>query len=203
VRTRAGSPSHARTAPSTTPTPWRHPTNPPSPCLAERRIPGLTSIGTVRGASRRCRREGFLRLIEGQVTNTSAVLATSGPAARREASDGKLIYSAITSLDGYIEDAEGKVDWAEPDEEVHAFVNDLERPVGTYLYGRRMYETMVFWENPPELTAQPPFTQDFAGIWQRADKIVYSETLQTVTSAKTLIERDPPQVGPGGALRTA
>jgi hypothetical protein len=82
---------------------------------------------------------------------------------------------------------------------VHAFVNDLERPVGTYLYGRRMYETMVFWENPPE----PPFTQNFAGIWQRADKIVYSETLQTVTSAKTLIERDPPQVGPGGALRTA
>jgi dihydrofolate reductase len=66
----------------------------------------------------------------------------------------KLIYSAITSLDGYIEDAEGKFDWAEPDEEVNVFVNDLERPVGTYLYGRRMYETMVFWESPPELTAQ-------------------------------------------------
>ena len=102
----------------------------------------------------------------------------------------KLIYSAITSLDGYIEDAEGTFDWAEPDEEVHAFVNDLERPVGTYLYGRRMYETMVFWESPPELTAQPPFVQDFAGIWQRADKIVYSRTLQTVTSARTLIERE-------------
>src|SRR6266540_6698497 len=102
----------------------------------------------------------------------------------------KLIYSAITSLDGYIEDAEGKFDWAEPDEEVHAFVNDLERSVGTYLYGRRMYETMVFWESPPELTAQPAFVQDFAGIWQRADKIVYSKTLQTVTSAKTLIERE-------------
>ena len=66
----------------------------------------------------------------------------------------KLIYSPIISLDGYIEDAEGKFEWAEPDEEVHAFVNELERPVGTYLYGRRMYETMVFWESPPELTAR-------------------------------------------------
>ena len=101
----------------------------------------------------------------------------------------KLIYSAITSLDGYIEDAEGKFDWAEPDEEVHPFVNDLERPVGTYLYGRRMYERMVFWESPPEPIAHPRFVQDFAGIWQRADKIVYSRTLQTAISAKTLIER--------------
>ena len=102
----------------------------------------------------------------------------------------KLIYSAIASLDGYIEDADGKFDWAEPDEEVHAFVNDLERPVGTYLYGRRMYETMVFWESPPELNAQPSIVRDFAGIWQRADKLVYSKTLQTVWSAKTLIERE-------------
>ncbi len=102
----------------------------------------------------------------------------------------KLIYSTITSLDGYTEDAEGTFDWAEPDEEVHAFVNELERPVGTYLYGRRMYETMVFWESPPDLAAQPPFVQDFAEIWQRADKIVYSKTLQTVTSAKTMIERE-------------
>src|SRR6266702_1475553 len=78
----------------------------------------------------------------------------------------KLIDSAITSLDGYIEDAEGKFEWAEPDEEVHAFVNELERPVGTYLYGRRMNETMVFWESPPELSAKPPFVQDFAGIRQ-------------------------------------
>jgi dihydrofolate reductase len=108
----------------------------------------------------------------------------------------KLIYSAITSLDGYIEDAEGKFGWAEPDEEVHAFVNDLERPAGTYLYGRRMYETMVFWESPPGLTAQPLFVQDFAEIWQQADKIVYSKTLQAVTSAKTRIERtfDPEAV---------
>jgi dihydrofolate reductase len=102
----------------------------------------------------------------------------------------KLIYAAITSLDGYIEDADGKFDWAVPDEEVHAFVNDLARPVGTYLYGRRMYETMVFWESPPDLAAQPPFIQDFAEIWQAADKIVYSRTLQTVGSGKTRIERD-------------
>jgi dihydrofolate reductase len=78
----------------------------------------------------------------------------------------RLIYSAITSLDGYIEDAEGTFDWAAPDDEVHAFVNDLMRPVGTYLYGRRMYETMVFWERPPDLSVQPPVAQDFAEIWQ-------------------------------------
>ena len=78
----------------------------------------------------------------------------------------RLIYTAITSLDGYIEDAEGKFDWAAPDEEVHAFVNDLVRPVGTYLLGRRMYETMVFWERPPDLAAQPPVVQDFAEIWR-------------------------------------
>jgi dihydrofolate reductase len=102
----------------------------------------------------------------------------------------KLIYAAITSLDGYVEDAEGGFDWAAPDEEVHAFVNDLERPVGTYLYGRRMYETMVFWESPPDPAEQPPFVRDFAEIWQAADKIVYSRTLQTVRSARTRIERE-------------
>ena len=102
----------------------------------------------------------------------------------------KLIYSAIMSLDGYVEDSEGRFDWAAPDEEVHAFVNDLERPVETYLYGRRMYETMVFWESPPGLAEQPSFEHDFAEIWQRADKIVYSKTLQTATSARTRIERE-------------
>ena len=102
----------------------------------------------------------------------------------------KLIYSVIASLDGYVADENGTFDWAAPDEEVHAFVNELERPVGTYLYGRRMYETMVFWERPPDLAGQPPFVQDFAEIWQSADKIVYSKTLQTVTSAKTVIARD-------------
>src|ERR671937_2359458 len=102
----------------------------------------------------------------------------------------KLIYAAITSLDGYIEDSGGRFDWAAPDEEVHAFVNELERSVGTYLYGRRMYETMVFWENPPDLAEQPPVVRDFAEIWQRADKIVYSKTLPTAASARTRIERD-------------
>ena len=102
----------------------------------------------------------------------------------------RLIYAAITSLDGYIEDADGKFEWAAPDEDVHAFVNELERPVGTYLYGRRLYETMVFWERPPDLAAQPPVVQDFAKIWQAAEKIVYSRTLPTVTSAKTRIERE-------------
>ena len=109
----------------------------------------------------------------------------------------KLIYSAIASLDGYVEDTDGNFDWAAPDEEVHAFVNDLERSVGTYLYGRRMYETMVFWENPPDLAEQPPVVRDFAEIWQRADKIVYSKTLPTAASARTRIERDfdPEAVG--------
>jgi dihydrofolate reductase len=108
----------------------------------------------------------------------------------------KLIYQAITSLDGYIEDEGGTFDWAEPDEEVHTFVNDLERTTGTYLYGRRMYETMLFWERPPELAEQPSFVQDFAEIWQAADKIVYSKTLHTVSSAKVRIERafDPDAV---------
>ncbi len=100
------------------------------------------------------------------------------------------VYSAIASLDGYVADEDGNFDWAEPDEEVHTFVNDLERPVGTYLYGRRMYEVMVFWETAHTLAGQPPVIQDFAGIWQAADKIVYSRTLETVSSARTRIERD-------------
>ncbi len=102
----------------------------------------------------------------------------------------KLIYSAITSLDGYVADEDGNFDWAAPDEEVHTFVNDLERPVGTYLYGRRMYEVMVYWETAHTLAGQPPFVRDFAAIWQAADKIVYSRTLQRVSSARTRIERD-------------
>jgi dihydrofolate reductase len=102
----------------------------------------------------------------------------------------KLIYSAIASLDGYIADEQGNFDWAAPDEEVHAFVNDLERPIGTYLYGRRMYEIMAFWENAHTLEDEPPVMQDFARIWQAADKIVYSRTLADVSSAKTRIVRD-------------
>ncbi len=102
----------------------------------------------------------------------------------------KLIYSAIASLDGYIEDRAGNFDWAEPDEEVHTFINDLERPVGTYLYGRRMYETMAGWETDPTLASRSEFTKDFAQIWQAADKIVYSKTLATASTGGTRIERD-------------
>ena len=102
----------------------------------------------------------------------------------------KLIYSAIASLDGYVADADGNFDWAAPDEEVHAFVNDLERPVGTHLYGRRMYETMVYWETAHTVAGQRPVAQDFTQIWQAADKVVYSRTLEAVSSARTLLERD-------------
>jgi dihydrofolate reductase len=94
------------------------------------------------------------------------------------------------SLDGYIEDKDGKFDWAVPDEEVHRFINDLERSAGTYLYGRRMYEMMAGWETNPSLAAESPFMQDFAAIWQAADKIVYSQKLETVATARTRIERD-------------
>jgi dihydrofolate reductase len=108
---------------------------------------------------------------------------------------GKLIYSAITSLDGYVADEAGNFDWAEPDEDVHTFVNDLERSVGTYLYGRRMYDVMVAWETMP-LPDQPPAEQDYAEIWRTADKVVYSTTLEKASSARTLIERhfDPEAV---------
>jgi dihydrofolate reductase len=101
----------------------------------------------------------------------------------------KLIYSAITSLDGYVADEDGNFDWAEPDEEMHTFVNELERPVGTYLYGRRIYDVMVAWETM-DLSEQPPFIRDYAEIWRAADKIVYSRTLETITSARTRLERD-------------
>jgi dihydrofolate reductase len=102
---------------------------------------------------------------------------------------GKLIYSAITSLDGYSSDENGEFDWAAPDAEVHGFINDLERPVATYLYGRRMYETMRFWETAPTDDGQPHEFRDFAEIWRAAEKIVYSATLAEVSSARTRIER--------------
>jgi dihydrofolate reductase len=102
----------------------------------------------------------------------------------------RLIYSAITSLDGYVADENGNFDWAEPDEEVHAFVNDLERRAGTYLYGRRMYEVMLAWEAIYALADQPPVIRDYAEIWHGADKIVYSRTLEMASSARTRIERE-------------
>jgi dihydrofolate reductase len=102
----------------------------------------------------------------------------------------KLIYAVIASLDGYIEDESGKFGWARPDDEVHAFVNELERPVGTYLYGRRMYETMVYWETVHAAPDQPPVVLDYAEIWKATDKVVHSRTLEAVSSARTRIERD-------------
>src|SRR5271165_1895342 len=101
---------------------------------------------------------------------------------RAEVDMAKLIYSAIASLDGYVEDKQGNFDWGAPDDEVFAFVNDLERPIGTYLYGRRMYETMVFWETVSAMGDQPAVTRDFAEFWRAAEKIVYSRTLQMVSS---------------------
>jgi dihydrofolate reductase len=102
----------------------------------------------------------------------------------------KLIYSALTSLDGYVADEDGNFDWAKPSEEVHVFVNDLERPVGTYLFGRRMYEVMAYWETADTVADQPPVVRDYAKIWQTAEKIVYSRTLAEVSSANTRIERE-------------
>ena len=102
----------------------------------------------------------------------------------------KLIYSAITSLDGLVADEQGDFSWAEPDEEVHAFINDLERSVGTYLYGRRMYETMAGWETDPSLAAGSEVMRDFAQIWQAAEKVVFSRTLEKAPTRRTSIERE-------------
>jgi len=102
----------------------------------------------------------------------------------------RLMYSAIASLDGYIADTNGNFDWAAPDEEVHSFVNDLERPIGTYLYGRRMYHVMIAWETMDIGEDQSPVIRDYAQIWRAADKIVYSRTLEKAMSAQTSIVRD-------------
>ncbi len=100
----------------------------------------------------------------------------------------KLIYSTIASLDGYVADEDGNFDWGAPDDEVHAFVNDLERSVGTYLYGRRMYETMAVWEQAHDFEDQRPVMVDYARIWQAADKVVYSTSNPAVRSVRTRIE---------------
>src|SRR3984885_14444887 len=101
----------------------------------------------------------------------------------------KLIYVANTSLDGYSEDPDGGIDWGAPDEEYFSFINDLERSVGTYLYGRRMYEAMIFWETAP-IADQPPWVVDFTNIWRAADKVVFSKTLASVSSERTTVARE-------------
>jgi dihydrofolate reductase len=108
----------------------------------------------------------------------------------------KLVYSAITSLDGYVADANGNFDWAAPTEDVHRFVNELERGIGTYLYGRRMYDVMRFWETPAAVEGQPAFVQDYAEVWRAAVKVVFSSTLDEVTTERTRLETtfDPDEV---------
>jgi dihydrofolate reductase len=102
----------------------------------------------------------------------------------------KLIYTAISSVDGYVADAEGNFNWSAPDQEVHRFVNDIERPIGTYLCGRRMYEVMRYWETAPTGDGEPSAEHEYAKIWQAADKIVYSKSLKQVSSARTSIQRE-------------
>src|SRR5205823_6042503 len=101
-----------------------------------------------------------------------------------------LVYSAITSLDGYVADEDGNFDWAAPDEDVHRFVNDLERSVGTYLYGRRMYEVMRYWDTPAAQAGQPAHIQEYADIWRSADKVVFSRSLDKTATERTRIERE-------------
>ena len=109
---------------------------------------------------------------------------------------GRLIYSTQVSLDGFITDRSGSFDWGQPDEEVHAYINDSLRPLGTHLYGRRLYEVMVFWETVPDDSSVLPVMRDFGRIWRGADKVVFSRTLDRVTSRRTTLERrfDPDAV---------
>jgi dihydrofolate reductase len=108
----------------------------------------------------------------------------------KEADMATLVYATQTSLDGYINDEQGKFDWARPDEEVHTFFNDLERQLGTYLYGRRMYETMRYWQDPPDLSEQADYIRDYADVWQGSDKVVYSRTLESASTPRTRLESE-------------
>lgn len=101
---------------------------------------------------------------------------------------GTLVYAAITSLDGYIEDASGRFDWAVPDAEVHTFINELERPIGTHLYGRRMYETMAVWQTIDDDPSVSPVELAYARMWRELDKVVYSTTLESVPTPRTRLE---------------
>jgi len=101
----------------------------------------------------------------------------------------KLIYVTNVSLDGYIEDAQGSFDWTEPSDEVFVFITDLVRPIGTWLYGRRLYESMAVWETDPALAAQSELMADFADVWQTGEKVVYSTTLEGVSTERTRLER--------------
>jgi dihydrofolate reductase len=123
-------------------------------------------------------------------TRNSRHSACSWRNSRAYLSMAKLIFSAITSLDGYVEDEAGTFDWAAPDDEVLSFLNDLERPIGTYLYGRRMYETMLYWETADVLRDQSPVEWDWMQLWRAADKVIYSRSLETASTARSRIERD-------------
>src|SRR3954452_10208534 len=140
------------------------------PCISKDSVPAV-SLNSLRAAS---------TAMQPPVVSWSIRLASLASGAGRTRKNGPmamLIYSAITSRDGYVADEQGGFGWARPDEEVHAFVNDLERPIGTYLYGRRMYETMIFWESA-STSGEPEEFRDYAELWRAADKIVYSRTLQ-------------------------
>lgn len=102
---------------------------------------------------------------------------------------GRLVYSAIASLDGFVNDASGDFSWAMPSEELHAFVNDLERSIGTYLYGRRMFEIMQVWDDFPGIEDEPEVVRDYADVWRATDKVVFSTTLPAVTTPRTRLER--------------
>jgi dihydrofolate reductase len=145
--------------------------------LARKEAEGKSRIEAMRCLKRHLARRYHRLLLEPRNSMTT------------EVEMAKLIYSAIASLDGYVEDSQGEFGWAAPDDEVFAFVNDLERPIGTYLYGRRMYETMVFWETASTGDGSAVI-RDFAEIWRAAEKIVYSRTLQTVSSTRTRIEHE-------------
>src|SRR5436190_7249960 len=143
-------------------------------------MPSLTSRAWNRWV-RPSRSESESESKSGTVASSSAVTVIADPNVGPMAT---LIYSAIASLDGYVADETGNFDWAAPGEEVHAFVNELERPIGTYLYGRRMYDTMVAWETM-ETEGQSAAIRAYAQIWRAADKIVYSSTLEAPASERT------------------